>query len=68
MFLRVQYQDSSYDYVDAATLNDLIAAKQIKKFLRASQNEWVDIETGPVRGEGSLYLGPERRQYPVASW
>jgi hypothetical protein len=68
MFLRVQYQDSSYDYVDAATLNDLIASKQIKKFLRASQNEWIDIETGLLRGEGSLYLGPERRQYPTASW
>ena len=68
MVLRVQYQDSRYDYVDAATLDELIASKQIKKFLRASQNEWVDIEVGPLRGEGSLYLGPERRQYPAMHW
>jgi hypothetical protein len=68
MLLHVQYQDSRYDYVDAAKLNDLIASKQIKKFLRASQNEWVDIESGSIRGEGSLYLGPERRQYPAMSW
>jgi hypothetical protein len=67
MFLRVQYQDSRYDYVDAAILDNLIASKQIRKFLRASQNEWVDIEVGPLRGEGSMYLGPERRQPQAVS-
>ena len=68
MLLHVQYNDSRYDYVDAATLEGLIASKQISKFFRPSQNEWVDIETGRLRGEGSLHLGPERRQYPALNW
>jgi hypothetical protein len=68
MLLHVQYQDSRYDYVDAATLDNLIATKQIRKFLRTSQNEWVDVERGPIRGEGSLYLGPERRQHQPEGW
>jgi hypothetical protein len=67
MFLRVQYQNSRYDYVNAATLDRLIASKQITKFLRVSQNEWVDIERGRIRGEGSPYVGPERRQSQTAS-
>ncbi len=68
MLLHVQYQDSRYDYVDAAVLSELISAKKIKKFFRPSQADWIDIETGPIRGEGSLYLGPERRQHPAVNW
>jgi hypothetical protein len=67
MFLRVQYQNLKHDYVDAATLDNLIASKQIRKFLRVSQNEWVDIERGPVRGVGFPYVGSERRQLQAVS-
>jgi hypothetical protein len=67
MFLRVQYQNSGYDYVNATTLDRLIASKQIKKFLRLSQNEWIDIERGPIRGQGLPYVGPKRRQSQTAS-
>ena len=67
MFLRVQYQSSRYDYVDTATLDKLIASKQIIKFLRVSQNEWVDIERGPLRGVRFPYVGPERRQHQAVS-
>jgi len=62
MVLRIQYRNFNYDYVNAATLDRLIAAKGIKKFLRPSEDRWVDIDVGPVRGAGSPYSGPERRQ------
>jgi hypothetical protein len=67
MFLRVQYQNKKYDYVNAASLDKLIAGKQITKFLRVSQNEWIDIEKGILRGTGAAYLGPERKQIQAMS-
>ena len=67
MFLRVQYQDSRYDYVNAAALDKLIVSKQITRFLRVSQNEWVGVEREPIRGISSPYVGPERRQLQAVS-
>ena len=46
MVLRVQYHNYSYDYVNAATLDRLIASKGIVKFLRPSEDRWVGIEEG----------------------
>lgn len=64
MLLRVQYPNYDYDYVHASTLNKLIVNRQIRKFLRPSENYWVDIEKGPVREKDAIiyiYMGPERR-------
>jgi|WetSurMetagenome_2_1015567.scaffolds.fasta_scaffold886253_1 hypothetical protein len=73
MLLRVQYPTFNYDYVDAAALDRLIAFKHITKFLRPSEDFWVNIEQGPVRGMGpifrdTIYTGPERRQFPAATY
>ena len=62
MVLRVQYANFNYDYVSAAVLDRLIASRGIKKFLRPSEDRWIDIDVGPVRTNGSSYSGPERRQ------
>lgn len=67
MLLRIQYPTFDYDYVDAATLDRLIASRRIVKFLRPSEAFWVDIEQGPIRGVDCTYpdtdyAGPERRR------
>ena len=72
MLLRVQYPTFSYDYVDAAALDRLIVSKRIVKFLRPSENFWVNLDQGPVRSVGALqmntvYVGPERRRSPSAT-
>jgi hypothetical protein len=72
MLFRVQYPTFNYDYVDAAALDRLIASKRITKFLRPSEDFWVSIEQGPVRGmspisAGTDYEGPERRRFPAAA-
>jgi hypothetical protein len=63
--IHVKYQDNSYDYVDDAMLDYLIASDSIKEFYRSSDAEWVDINEAPVRGEGLSYIGPERRRAPA---
>jgi hypothetical protein len=60
--IHVRYQDNSYDYVDDAMLDFLIASSSIKEFYRPSDAEWVDINESPIRGEGLPYIGPERRR------
>ena len=72
MLLRVQYPTFHYDYVDAGTLDRLIASRRIKKFLRPSEALWVDIDQGPIRGVNTIYLdtiyiGPERRRLTAAT-
>jgi hypothetical protein len=67
MLLRVQYQDKRYDYVNPSTLEELITSKQIQKFYRPSEKDWIDIEQGPLRGAGSHYAGPERRLFRVSA-
>jgi hypothetical protein len=61
MIIRVMYTDYDYDYVDAATLDRLINHKRIRKFVRPSEDAWIDIAQGPIRGLGGTYNGPERR-------
>jgi len=60
--VHVRYQDDSYDYVDEAILDYLIASNSIKAFFRPSDSEWVDVTSEPIRGEGLPYIGPERRK------
>jgi hypothetical protein len=67
MLVRVMYQDYRYDYVDTHTLDKLITFKSIKKFLRQSEDRWVDIVRDPIRGMGGNYSGSERRQAQVAA-
>jgi hypothetical protein len=62
MLIRVMYTDQGYDYVGTHTLDQLIAAKHITKFVRPSEHEWVDIARHPIRGTKEVtYIGPERR-------
>jgi hypothetical protein len=62
MMVYVQYQDGSYDVVDAPTLNNLLAVKRLLKFYRRSEERWVNVSCDPIRGSGGKYSGPERRQ------
>ncbi len=62
MMIYVQYQDGSYDAVDAPTLDNLLAAKRLLRFYRRSEERWVDVSRDPIRGSGGNYSGPERRQ------
>ena len=62
MVLRVQYPNFNYDYVNAATLDRLIASRGITKFLRPSEDRWVGIEESSIRASSTPYPGPERRQ------
>jgi hypothetical protein len=62
MIIRIMYTDYSYDYVNARKLDQLIASKRIVKFVRPSEDEWVDISRDTIRGKGGeVYRGPERR-------
>ena len=58
----VQYQDGTYDIVDAPALDSLLAGKYLQKFYRRSEGRWVDVSCDPRRGSGGEYSGPERRQ------
>ncbi len=60
--IHVRYQDDSFDYVDESMLDYLIASSSIKEFYRSSDQEWVDVNESPIRGEGLSYIGPERRR------
>jgi hypothetical protein len=62
MIIRIMYTDYSYDYVNARKLDQLIASKHIIKFVRPSEDAWVDITRDPIRSTGkATYIGPERR-------
>jgi hypothetical protein len=56
------YTDYSYDYVNARKLDQLIASKRIIKFVRPSEDAWIDITRDPIRSTGkATHIGPERR-------
>jgi hypothetical protein len=62
MVIRIMYTDYRYDYVSARMLDQLIASRCITKFLRPSENAWIDIVRHLIRGtEEVTYIGPERR-------
>ena len=63
MLLHVQYKDFSYDYVDADTLDKLIANKTIQWFYRPSEKRLINVFSDPIRGIGGDYSGSERRQH-----
>ncbi len=51
--LRVEYKNSRYDYVPDSKLDALISAREIKRFFRPFDKEWVTIGVDPVRGSGT---------------
>ena len=59
MLLIIMYRNERYDMVKAERLDELIAARKIKKFYR--DGEWIDIETAPLRTTSRSYVGEERR-------
>jgi hypothetical protein len=61
MMLRVQYQNSRYDYVDAHTLDKLITRKGIRQFYRPSEERWVNVASDPIRGLRGAFSGFDRR-------
>ena len=66
MLIRVMYFNDKYDMVNPNLLDQLIASKKIKKFLRSEG--WTTIGLVPIRGTGGSYRGPERRKalnYPL---
>jgi hypothetical protein len=67
MILRMQYQDFSYDYVDAHTLDRLLTGKGLRRFYRPSEERWVNVYRDPVRGTGGHYVRLYRRQFHMAS-
>ncbi len=60
--IHVKYRDNTYHYVDDTILDYLIVSDSIKEFYRPSEEEWIDVNESPVRGEGLSYIGPERRR------
>ena len=67
MMLHVQYENHSYDYVDTDTLDRLLAGKGIRQFYRPSEQRWIHVDHGPIRGLGGDYSGPNRRQQHKAA-
>ena len=63
MILHVQYRDFKYDFVNARTLDKLLADKSLHRFRRPSEKGWVSVYRGPIRGKGGNYSGPDRRQF-----
>jgi hypothetical protein len=62
VLLYVQYQDYSYDVVEAHALDKLLAGKNLRQFYRRSEERWVNVYRDPIRGLGGNYSGPNRRQ------
>jgi len=62
MALLIKDKNGGTGYISKYELNRLIASGKIGAFMR-SDGEWVNPQTGPIRGQGSLneYNGPERR-------
>lgn len=63
MMLYVQFNDDSWDVVDARTLDKLIDSKGLARFYRRSEERWVNVYKDPIRGLGGNYSGPDRRQH-----
>ncbi len=59
MMVRIRYFDGRYDMVKAATLDLLIALRQISQFERT--DGWAIVGRDHLRGDGGNYRGPERR-------
>jgi hypothetical protein len=63
-YIRVIYKKENYgfDYVSSRRLDTLIMGDEITHFYRPAEKRWISIKFDPVRGNGGLYEGTERRQ------
>jgi hypothetical protein len=66
MILYVRYKDGKSDYVNALFLDLLIRDEEITMFYRPSERQWIDVNSGRIRQEGSHHSGGvERRNRPL---
>lgn len=60
--VKIRYQSSGEEeYVDDATVNELITSRKIRELYRPSEGRWVGKTLLAVRRESSLFAGAERR-------
>ncbi|KAF0219314.1 MAG: hypothetical protein FD174_2013 [Geobacteraceae bacterium] len=57
----VVYDDNTFDKVNYYRLDFLIKTGRVVKF-RRSDGRWVSVADDPVRGDGGVYSGPDRRR------
>ena len=61
MLINVIYQNGKYGLVEDSELDELIAQRKIKKFLRSTG--WCTLGADPIRKDSRIdFKGPERRQ------
>ena len=61
MLINIVYRNGKYGLVEDSELDELIAKKEIKKFLRSTG--WCTLGVDPIRTEPRInYKGQERRQ------
>ena len=61
MLLHVQYQNGRYDYVQAASIDGLIASGSLMRLFRPAEKEWATVGVDSFRGSGGAYVGSDRR-------
>ena len=62
-YIRVANADTGkFDYASTIMLDSLIESNKITHFFRPSENRWVNVKWGGIRGQGGEYHGPERRR------
>jgi hypothetical protein len=66
MLIRIQYNNDKYDYVPGQILDEMLSLSNIKQFYRHSEQRWVTVGVDRIRGTGGRYVGPERREAPLA--
>lgn len=57
--IKVIYIDNSAGVVNSSTLEHLIAKGNLVAFRRS--DGWAKVGRDPIRGNGGIYEGPERR-------
>ncbi|HQO40078.1 MAG TPA: hypothetical protein PK986_06390 [Spirochaetota bacterium] len=59
MNMQVMYNDNIVGQIDSVLLNRLIETGKVKMFMRS--DGWAMVGVSPVRGDGGLYEGVDRR-------
>lgn len=62
LYIRVQYNDDSFDYVSDRNLNVLLAKREIKRFYRYSEERWITVGVDRLRSLGQPYRAGDRRR------
>jgi hypothetical protein len=61
MIIEVQYRDGRHDHVDNLKLDELISLDQVRQFYRPSEQRWIDVEVGSMRGKIKSYRRHENK-------